>query len=415
MQRSRYLRLVDRMLALDPEATGLLVSAPGRTELAGNHTDHQHGNVLAAAVDLDCVAAISPNRQPLVELVSAGIAEPIVVSLDDLSPRPDERGKPAALVRGMAAMIAAEIGSISGFRGAVHSTCPSGAGLSTSAAFSVLIGTAFTLLGADRSISAERLARMAQEAENRYFGKPCGLMDQMSSAVGGILAIDFHQPEQPLLQPLPLTVTLAGYSLVVVDTGGDHTSLTAEYAAIPEEMRAAARVLGHDSGRGVTRDELLATLPAIRRQAGDRAALRLLHFVEEDLRAQRMRRALAAGDIRSYLALVRASGKSSCMLLQNCANPGNTREQGILLGLAVSERFCPEAVARVHGGGFAGTIQAYVPHRDLRQYSQEMSGIFGEKAVIPLRIGRPGACGLHRYGSISLVLECQGGRRWPDM
>lgn len=400
MQKSRYLHILESPAAGNPEAGCLLVIAPGRTELGGNHTDHNHGNILAAAVDRDCVAAVTPVASPRVELVSHEYSATIAVDLTELTARPEEAGTPEALIRGVAAAFFAATGRIGGFTGHLHATCRPGTGLSSSAAFSVLAGNIFNCLYGGNSLTAEQLAHMAGEAENRYFGKPCGLMDQMSSAVGGTVAIDFQQPLRPLIRKISLPRKLNGYHLVVVDTGGSHVDLTDEYAAIPDEMRAAARVLGHDVGRGLTVDQLLAHIPRIRKEAGDRAFLRLLHFIEENERAKAMAAALDRGTFSDYLRLVRASGESSCMLLQNGASSRNTREQGILLGLALTARICPEAVCRVHGGGFAGTIQAYVPEPSLALYRQKMDAIFGQGAVMPLFIGRPGVCAMNADGLV---------------
>ncbi len=402
--RERYAGLLDRLDTTDG-GEWFLFSSPGRTELGGNHTDHNHGNVLAATVDLDCVAAVTPLSQPVVELRSQAVPRLIRVELDRLEPQAGEEGTPEALVRGVAAAFAMAGGELRGFRGVVDATCPPGAGLSSSAAFAVLCGTVFTLLEGRERYSAERLARMAAEAENRFFGKPCGLMDQMTSAVGGVLAMDFLDPDRPKLRRLSPSVGLDGYRLVVVNTGANHVELTAEYGAVPEEMQAAARVLGSRVGRGLTVPEVLSHLPQIRRTAGDRAALRLLHFIEENERVRAMTLALEEGRLSDYLELVRASGESSALLLQNCASVGNSREQGILLALALTRRFCKEAVARVHGGGFAGTIQAYVPADVLSCYTAKIEAVFGPGTVLPLTVGRPGACGLGEGGLFELPKE----------
>jgi galactokinase len=405
IQKVRYLRLLSQLYHAYPDGVGLIVSAPGRTELGGNHTDHNNGNVLAAAVDLDCVAAVTAVDSPDIEVVSEGYGQKICINLDNLDPVPEEVGTAAALARGMAAAFKAETGVVGGFRAYLHATCKAGTGLSTSAAFAVLIGGILNFLYNSGKLSARNIAYMAGETENRYFGKPCGLMDQVSSAVGTTLAIDFEDPHNPQIRKVALPDDLAGFRLVVVDTGGSHVELTPDYAAIPREMCAAARILGREVGRGLTVAELIQRLPEIRRQAGDRAALRLLHFIEENDRAVAMAEALDSGRFTEYLKLVRASGESSCMLLQNCSSPSSTVEQGIILALALSRRFCPEAVCRVHGGGFAGTVQAYVPESQLSEYCRNMDAVFGEGAVMPLRIGRPGVCVMTEDG---LLLPTHG-------
>lgn len=394
VQKRRYLRLLGHLESDRPGANAMFVIAPGRTELGGNHTDHNHGCVLAAAVDLDCVAAITPVDAPEITLVSEGYPEAIRVKIDDLSPRAEERGKPEALVRGVAASFFNQSGLRRGFYGRIDATCLPGAGLSSSAAFSVLTGAACNFLFYENSLSAVELAVMAMEAENDFFGKPCGLMDQMASAVGKTIFVDFNEPENPVVEPLFYTLEKTGYRLVIIDTGGSHTGLTPEYASVPREIRAAARVVGKSYGRGITMDELLASFTEIRQQEGDRATLRLLHFIEENNRVQTMAALLRMGEFSEFLKHVEASGTSSCCLLQNCATATSSREQGILLALAMSPRICPQAVCRVHGGGFAGTVQAYVPVTEFDNYRESMERIFGAGSVIPIRIGRPGVCAL---------------------
>ncbi|WP_217907721.1 galactokinase [Desulfosediminicola ganghwensis] len=406
-QKQRYLRLLETMLSQRPEAQGLMVSAPGRTELGGNHTDHNHGNVLAAAVDLDCVAAVTPIKDSAIIIDSEGFTEEIRVDLGELQPVVGEEGSARSLVRGMAGMFRAEGGKVGGFHACLHATCRPGTGLSSSAAFSVLVGGILNLLYNDGSFSAEKIAIMAQSAENRYFGKPCGLMDQMSSGVGRITAIDFAMPQAPKIRRIRVPDDLFGYSLVVVDTGGSHVELTPEYAAIPEEMQAAARVLNQPVARGLSVLQVLAAMPEIRQKAGDRAALRLLHCVEENERAVAMAHALERSDFDKFLQLAADSGESSAMLLQNCASQKSTTEQGVLLGLALSKRFCPNGICRVHGGGFAGTIQAYIPARELADYRRRMEHVFGLNSVISVHIGRPGICGIGMDGLEQVWCECE--------
>lgn len=406
-QLARYVRLLNFMIADDPNVEGIIVSAPGRTELGGNHTDHNHGKVLAAAVDLDCVAAVSPGQESEIIINSEGFAETIRVDLNRLQPVEGEEGTAQALVRGMAGLIRAEGGKVGGFKASLHATCRPGTGLSSSAAFSVLVGGILNLLYNNGNFSAEKIAIMAQGAENQYFDKPCGLMDQMSSAVGRIAAIDFETPQAPKISRIRVPDDLYGYSLVVVDTGGSHVELTPEYAAIPAEIKAAALVLNQPVARGLSASQVLAALPAIRSQAGDRAALRLLHCVEENERAAAMARMLAEADFKNYLQLVASSGESSAMLLQNCASVKSSMEQGVLLGLALSKRFCPDVVCRVHGGGFAGTIQAYIPTDKLPDYRLRMEQIFGEGSVISLHIGRPGLCSIGIDGLSQVWCECE--------
>jgi len=400
-QKQRYSRLLKLLGEKTVARPALFINGPGRTELGGNHTDHNHGCVLAAAVNLDCVAAITPLEQPEVVLWSEDYQEPIRVDLTNLQPRPEERDTAESLVRGVAAAFYKSTGVCRGFHGYLHATCKVGTGVSSSAAFSVLIGAAFNYLYHDGRLSSQALALMAQEAEIDYFGKPCGLMDQMASATGKTVFIDFNEPSSPVVKKIDLTLAETGYTLVLVDTGASHVGLTSEYAAINEEMCGAARVFGQPVGRGITIEMFLDRLPEIRKRAGDRAALRLLHFIEENNRVQDMAELLEGGEFSDYLKLVRLSGESSINLLQNCATVTSSREQGILLALALNNRICPRAVARVHGGGFAGTIQAYVPTGEFGNYRKCMENIFGGGSVMEVRLGRPGVCAL---GSSGLIL-----------
>lgn len=324
-QKKRYLHLLKLCTDQLPGKDAYLISAPGRTELGGNHTDHNHGHVLAAAVDLDIVAAIAPLDGQEVILSSASGGLEIRVDLQNLTPKPVERGTSEALVRGVMAACVERGLPVHGYQGILDSTCLPGTGLSSSAAFSVLIGAACNCLFANGRLSANTLAHIAGEAENNFFGKPCGLMDQMSSAVGSILAIDFANPAQPRIDQIPASIEGTGFRLVVVTTGGSHGELIDEYATIPEEMREAASVLGQSVARGIRREDFFAGLPAIRMQAGDRAALRLLHFIEEDDRAKLQAQALRQGRFADFLNLVRQSGESSGMLLQNCTSCSSTR------------------------------------------------------------------------------------------
>lgn len=396
-QRLRYLDLLKQLSKSMADEKVMFVSAPGRTELGGNHTDHNHGCIIAAAVDLDCVAAVTPINSPEIVLSSEAYPAPIRVDLRDLKPRQEEEGTAQALVRGVAATLA-DKGLHYGFRGQLQATCIPGTGISSSAAFSVLVGAVCNFLYLGNSLTPQELAAIAQKAENDYFGKPCGLMDQMASAVGQTVFVDFCDPEQPTIEQIEHTLVGTGYRLAIIDTGGSHTELTPEYAAVPLEMVAAAHAAGGSYGRDVSLEQFVGKITAMRNQAGDRAVLRLLHFIEENKRVCSMAGHLRGGDFSAYLQAVRASGQSSCTLLQNCSTLTTTKEQGILLALALSKIFCPEAVCRVHGGGFAGTVQVYVPEKYFAQYTDYMEGVFGHGKVHPIRIGRPGVCGIGAEG-----------------
>ena len=372
----------------------LLISAPGRTELGGNHTDHNHGRVLAAAVHLDCLAAVSPNGSEWITLVSGDTGAEIRVDIHECRPQPAEKGHSEALVRGVAAAFRQRGLDIGGFDACLHATCKPGTGLSSSAAFSVLIAAAFNMLFNDNRLTARELALIAQFAENSYFGKPCGLMDQLACAAGHILHIDFNIPDQPVIERIDNWPFGTDYRLAVVDTGGSHVGLTSEYAAIPQEMLAAAAVLGRPCARGLSLDDVRDGLPGLRSIAGDRAILRLMHFIRENERVEAMARALKDNAVEIYLGLVRASGDSSWRLLQNCTSTTSVTSQGVALALALTENFLDSGAWRVHGGGFAGTIQVYIPRARFAQYRDHMEGIFGKGSLIELHIGRPGVCAL---------------------
>ncbi|KAB2888197.1 MAG: galactokinase [Desulfobulbaceae bacterium] len=393
-QRERMTSLLHRHYRRFGAERLLLVSAPGRTELGGNHTDHQHGRVLAAAVHLDCLAAATPNGTDRIRLSGEGVDAEIDIDCTQTRPRPEEEGTPQALVRGVIAGFRERGLATGGFDTSLHATVRPGTGLSSSAAFSVLIGEICNLLFNGNRLGPLDLALIAQSAENGFFGKPCGLMDQLACAAGRILHIDFNDPVQPVMEVVDSCPFTSRYCLAVVDTGGSHSGLTDEYAAIPGEMSKAATVLGQPFARGLAIDQVRAGLPQLRRQAGDRAILRLFHFIRENDRVMEMVEALRAGDTGTYLQLVRASGDSSWRLLQNCTSRTSSEEQGVPLALALTEMFLADGAWRVHGGGFAGTIQVYVPQELFEAYRQHMEGVFGSGCVIELQVGRPGVCAI---------------------
>ena len=335
-------------------------SAPGRVELGGNHTDHQHGCVLAAAVDLEMRAAVTPNHDGVIRVFSQGFA-PVEVALGDWTPRPEERNTTAALVRGMAAQFIRRGAALTGLDMRVTSQVPVGSGLSSSAAFEVLLGRVFSGLCCGGSVSPEDIARMGQTAERDYFGKPCGLMDQMASSVGGLVYMDFADPVHPAMERIDCDLGASGYGLFIVDSGADHADLTADYAAIPAELEQVCRVFGAEVLRQVDETEFYRRLPAVRAAAGDRAALRAIHVFDENRRAAAEAEALRKGDFPAFLALVNASGASSWQYLQNVTS-GDPRQQALAVTLAVCRRaLSGQGAVRVHGGGFAGTALAFVP------------------------------------------------------
>ena len=351
-------------------------SAPGRTELGGNHTDHQLGRVLAGAVSLDTVAAVAPNGEGGIRVQSEGY--PLcTVALKDLAPNEAEYGSTLSLIRGVAGRITALGHKVSGFDAFVSSRVLPGSGLSSSAAFEVLIGTIINHLDGC-GLDAVQIAQIGQYAENVYFGKPCGLMDQMASSVGGIVTIDFADREHPVVEPLDFDFASCGHALCIVNSGADHADLTDEYAAIPREMGEVCRVFGKAHLRQVDEAEFYARLPEVRAAAGDRAALRAMHFFDDNRRVCQQVEALKANDFARFLSLVNESGRSSWLYLQNVVPTGSTRHQELALSLALASRLLQgRGAVRVHGGGFAGTIQAFVPLELLDGFKAGMEAVLG--------------------------------------
>jgi len=390
-QARRYQDLADRAA----EAFGgrpRFFSAPGRTELGGNHTDHNRGRVLCAAITLDAVAAVLPSEGMEVELWSDGWESPFRLDLARLEPVDSERGSTEALVRGVAAGFAEAGFRIGGFKAIINSRVLPGSGLSSSAALEVLLGAVLSGLYNQGVVRPEELARIGQQAENLHFRKPCGLMDQTASAVGGVLLIDFENPEEPRIKRIKADFEKEGFALAVVATGGSHADLTEDYASIPREMREVASVFGKETLRGLETGQLLRKMPEVRAAAGDRAVLRALHFLEEDERVLAMAKALDDGRMKRFLKLASRSGASSWRYLQNVLAPGDARDQGLALALALTETFLGKRGAcRVHGGGFAGTLQAYVPLDGFREYKNFMERTLGPGCVTRLRLREEGA------------------------
>ena len=367
-------------------STTLHFSAPGRTEICGNHTDHQHGCVLAAAVNLEVCAEVTPCPDGVVRVISEGYA-PFEIRLDSLSARENERGTTAALVRGIAAGIAARGYTLHGFEAQVRSSVLPGSGLSSSAAFEVLIGRIFNALCCGGLISPVEIARISQYAENIYFGKPSGLMDQMASSVGGLVYIDFADEKNPVVEKIDFRFDDCGYTLCTINSGADHADLTGEYAAIPRELGLICAVFGKKYLRDVDESEFYARLPELRRAAGDRAVLRAMHIYDENRRVRTIVDALRRGDFDGFLRCVNESGDSSWQYLQNITPTGATGHQEMALTLALSKRLLGgRGAVRVHGGGFAGTALAFVPNDIYAAFVQGMENMLGHGCCIPLRI-----------------------------
>lgn len=372
-------------------AAEYIFSAPGRTELGGNHTDHQHGLVLAAAVTLDTKAAAAENNDGCIRVISEGYA-PVTVRLNELEMQPEERNTTAALVRGVAAGFLRRGYGVRGFDAYIVSDVLPGSGLSSSAAFEVLIGTVINALSGG-ALSPAEIARIGQYAENEYFGKPSGLMDQTASSVGGIVAIDFADPGAPVITPVEFDFAGCGYALCIIDSGADHAELTEEYAAITNELKAVCRVFGKEHLREVDEHEFYARIAEVRRAAGDRAALRAAHVFNENKRCAVETASLGNGDFERFLQLVSESGRSSWMYLQNVIPTGSTARQELAFALLLCERLLGGRGAfRVHGGGFAGTVQAFVPVDMLENFRAGIDAVLGAGSCHALSIRREGGC-----------------------
>lgn len=390
--RDRFCALVEGFVHHFGEAAEVsLFSAPGRTELIGNHTDHQNGCVIAGSVSLDAIAAASPCAEPTISLVSEGYA-PIRVSLDTLSPQESEKNTTAALIRGVAAEMAKRGYPVSGANIYVSSNVLSGSGLSSSACFEVLIGCILNEFYCGGALDAQTLAKIGQVAENVFFGKPSGLMDQMACAVGGCVYIDFADPSAPKVVPIAFSPDAFDCALVIVDSGADHADLTDDYAAIPAEMKQCAAFFGKTLLREVNPDTFFDSVKELRTQATDRAVLRSIHFFNEIERVNRLKDAMETNDPSAFFQTVLESGRSSWELLQNISSPAHPNEQSVALALTFAQRLLHgQGAVRVHGGGFAGTIQAYVPHSMLDTFVNGMEQVLHPGCCHVLTI-RPVGC-----------------------
>ncbi len=361
-------------------------SAPGRTEIGGNHTDHQRGRVLAAAVNLDTVAAVRENGTDLIRILSAGYPR-CEISVKELIPKEDEINTTPALIRGVAARFVQLGCDVRGFDAYCESTVLPGSGLSSSAAYEVLIGTIINHLFFDTKVTQAEVAQIGQYAENVFFGKPCGLMDQTASAVGNLVTIDFFEKENPVIQPVAFDFSSCGHALCIIDSGADHADLTDEYAAIPGEIKAVAAHFGKEVLTQIDEAEFFAAIPVLRKKCGDRAVLRAVHFYQENARVPKQVAALEHGDFAAFLKLIKESGYSSYMYLQNVIPAGYKEHQDVALALAMCEHYLQgKGAYRVHGGGFAGTVQAFVPFEILEDFRAGIDGVLGQGACHVLSI-----------------------------
>ena len=384
--RKRYADAVDSFEKLYGEREVRLFSAPGRTEVGGNHTDHQHGCVLAGSVNLDVIAVVAATDDGIVKVKSEGYDED-VLSLNELAPCDAEYGCASALIRGMCGEFKKDGYNIGGFVAYTTSNVLKGSGLSSSAAFEVLIGNILSGLYNNNTVDPVEIAKIAQRAENIYFGKPCGLMDQMASSVGGFVGIDFNDPSKPIIEKVSFDIGAHGHKLVIVNTGGNHADLTQDYADITIECRKVSEYFGKAVLRDVDVEKFYESIAELRQKVGDRAVLRAIHFFNDNQRAIDEKNALKEGRFDDFLRISKNSGRSSFQYLQNVYSPSNPSEQGLSLALSLASRALEHRGAyRVHGGGFAGTIQAFVPDDLLENYLKIMSSVFGNDSCYVLNI-----------------------------
>ena len=386
-QLARYQKaLVGLEATFGPCGQAALFSAPGRTEIGGNHTDHQRGRVLAGSVNLDVIAAVAPSGDRTIRIQSEGFPMD-EVDLDDLSIREEERNTSAAIVRGIAAWFAQHGCELQGFTAYTTSNVLKGSGLSSSAAFEVLVGNIINSLFNGDRCDAVRLAQIGQYAENVYFGKPSGLLDQMASSVGGMVTIDFQDNANPVVERVDYDFAASGHALCIIDSGADHADLTDEYAAVTRELKEVCAHFGKDVLREVPEEEFYAALPTLRMKAGDRAVLRAIHIYNDNRRVTAQVEALRRGDFDAFLALITESGLSSWRMLQNVVPAGYTHHQEVAVALALCERLLGgRGACRVHGGGFAGTVQAFVPLDMLEAFRSGMDRVLGAGACHVLTI-----------------------------
>ena len=385
--RERYIRAIDRFTELFPSEKEIeIYSAPGRSEVCGNHTDHQNGMVLATSINLDAIAIVAKAEEPVIRLVSGDFPME-EVDVADLSMKEEEQSTTTALIRGVAAGMKERGHKVGGFTAYITSDVLMGAGMSSSAAFESLIGTILSGLYNDMKVSSIEIAQIGQYAENIYFGKPCGLMDQMACSVGGMIFIDFKEKEHPEVRQVHTDFEKAGLSLCIVDTKGSHADLTPDYAAVPAEMNQVAQALGREHLREVPRETFFKELPKLWKETSGRAVLRAIHFYEEEERVLRGVKSLEESDYPGFLSVIKASGDSSAKYLQNIYSPKDVDSQNVTVALAVSESILGEnGVCRVHGGGFAGTIQAFVKNEAVAAYKEQLEAIYGDDSCHVLKV-----------------------------
>ena len=393
-QRERYLAaLLEYEKLFGSDADVFVLSVPGRSEILGNHTDHNHGKVMAGAINRDIISVVAKNDRGQVRFFSEGYHESVIGISASADKKNFRQCTSAALVAGMIRGFTDAGYKVGGFDAYTTTEVLKGSGLSSSAAFEVMIGNILNHLYNGGEVDNKEIAKIAQFSENVYFGKPCGLMDQMACAVGGFVYIDFEDEKCPVVSPIRFSLGDHGYSLCIVNTGGSHSNLNDDYASVPSEMKSVAAAMGAGVLRGKSRDELIAIMPKLRESLGDRAIMRAMHFLSENERVEDAKAALLGGDIDGFFNNIRLSGNSSFKFLQNVYTTQNVREQGLSLALCLTEEFLRThgGACRVHGGGFAGTIQAFIKNEDVAEYINLLDSVFGKGAVMPLFVRPLGA------------------------
>ena len=396
-QRERYAEAIGEFYSIYCEREVSLFSVAGRSEISGNHTDHNFGKVLAGSINLDIIAVASKTDDGVIKIKSKGFDEDCVDTKTYTSPVESDYFKSSALIAGMAKAFSDASLKIGGYVAYTTSNVFKGSGLSSSAAFEDMVGNILNYFYNGGSVDNVEIAKMAQFAENKFFGKPCGLMDQVACAVGGFVSIDFKDPASPVIEKIDFDLSGAGYALCIVNTGGNHADLNEDYASVPAEMKAVAKYYGFEVLRKMDEATLMSDIKGLREKVGDRAILRAIHFFNENKRVEKQAEALKNKDIKTFFDYVIASGNSSFKYLQNVFTTKNVNEQGLSLALAITDNLLSGkgAAWRVHGGGFAGTIQAFVPVSEVQAYKKAIDGCFGEGACHILRI-RP-------YGAIKVI------------
>lgn len=387
--KKRHINACDKFLEIFSDRDNIrIISAPGRTEVGGNHTDHQHGRVLAGSVDLDIIGIVSANNDGVVRIKSEGFPMD-EINLCDLAAKKEEEGRASSLIRGVCNYFKECGYSVGGFDAYTTNNVMRGSGLSSSAAFEVFVGTTLNFLFNNGDIEPVEIAKISQKAESIYFGKPCGLLDQSASALGGFTAIDFKDPSKPLVEKVDFDLTACGYSLCVVNTGGNHANLTQDYADITVECKNVSNYFGKEYLRDVCIEDFYNNIADLRKKFGDRAVLRAIHFFNEDKRAEEEKLALIDGNFDRFINLINESGNSSFRFLQNVYSTSNVSEQGISLGIALTEQFLHNSgkgAYRVHGGGFAGTVQCFLPTEMISSFRDYIEKVFGEGSCYVLKI-----------------------------